>query len=76
MDERTAKRYASVQHIKRQWYYKPGVVEDLNPFETCPTRAWRYKMRVWVVTLKRAFDQAQEQQLEDSTPDLMITGSE
>ena len=51
MDERTAKRYASVQHIKQKPYYRPGI-EDPNPFETCPTRAWRYKMKVWVVTLK------------------------
>ena len=48
MDKRTAKRYASVQHIKQQWYYRPGVIDDeLDLFdENCMTRRWRYKMRV------------------------------
>ena len=71
MDERTAKRYASVQHIKQKWYYRPGDIDEPNPFETCPTRRWRYKMRVWVLALKRAFDQDQEPQHEDAAPDLM-----
>ena len=35
-----------------------------------------YKMRVWVLGLKRAFDQDQEPQREDPAPDLMMAGSE
>ena len=75
MDARMQKRYASVQHIKQQWYYRPGVVDDEpDPGENCPTRMWRFKMLVWVIALKRAF-QDQEPRHEDAAPDLMA-GSE
>ena len=59
MDERQAKRVASVQQIKQKPYYRPGVVdEEPDPLdETCPTRKWRYKLRVWVVALKRMQEQ-------------------
>ena len=72
MEERTAKRYASVQHVKQQWYYRPGVTDDEpDPFdETCPTRKWRYNMHLWVKALKRAF-RDQEPQHQDAAPDLM-----
>ena len=71
-DERTAKRYASVQHIKQKPYYRPGVIDDPNPFdETCATRAWKYKMKVWVATLKRMHAQEQLPQPENAAPDLM-----
>ena len=68
MDKRTAKRYASEQHIKQQWYYRPGVIDDeLDPFdENCPTRRWRYKMRVWVLGMKRTLDRDQRPQNEDA----------
>ena len=70
MDARMQKRYASVQHIKQMPYYRPGVVHDEpDPFDkTCPTRMRRYKLRVWVIALKRAY---QEPRHEDAAPDLM-----
>ena len=73
-DARMQKRLASVQHIKQQWYYKPGLAdEEPDPFdETCPTRMWRHKVRVWFVTLKRAFDQHKEPQREDAVPDVIF----
>ena len=73
MDARMQKRYASVQLIKHQWYYRPGVVDDEpDPFdENCPTRMWGFKMRVWVIALKRAF-QDQEARHEDSIPDVIF----
>ena len=78
MDGKTAKRYASVQHIKQKPYYHPGVIEDPDPFEACPTRAWRYKMKVWVLTLKRmqAFDRDRLPQKIDAAPDVMAEGSQ
>ena len=78
MDERTAKRYASVQHIKQKPYYRPGIIEDPDPFEPCPTRLWRHKMKIWVVTLKRlqAFDRDQLSQHEDAAPDVTADGSQ
>ena len=52
MDSRTAKRMAQVAHIKSKPYYVPMDVEP-DPFaENCPTRMFKYRMRVWVEALK------------------------
>ena len=52
MDSRTAKRVAQVAHIRSKPYYTPIHVEP-DPFvENCPTRLWKYRMRVWVEALK------------------------
>ena len=73
MDMRTAKRQASVEHVKRKRYYKPGVVHDEpDPFDkTCSTRRWRYHMRWWVMALKEA-SQDQEVRHEDLVPDVIF----
>ena len=53
MDARTKKRVDSVQHIKSKPYFRPGIEQDPDPFdETCSTRMWRFKMKVWVETMK------------------------
>ena len=78
MDGQTEKRFASVQHIKQKLYYRPGVVEDPDPFEACPTRAWRCKMKEWVLTLKRmqAFDRDRLPQKEDAARNVISEGSQ
>ena len=54
IDARTAKRMAHVRHIKQKPYYRPGLVEQPDPSaQTCSTRMWKYKMRVWVETMKK-----------------------
>ena len=70
MDERTAKRVGSVQHIQNKPYYRK-VIGEPDPFETCPTRTWRHKMRVWVLALKRMQDQDQLPQREDAAAAVM-----
>ena len=52
MDSQTAKRVAQVAHIRSKPYYVPVDVEPDPLVENCPTRLWRYRMRVWVETLK------------------------
>ena len=52
MDARTAKRVAQVQHIKSKPYYVP-IAEEPDPFSDVSTRAWRYSVQIWKVTLKR-----------------------
>ena len=51
MDARTQKRMASVQHIKQKPYYRP-LSEEPDPTATCSSRLWKWKMKVWVETLK------------------------
>ena len=54
IDSRTAKRMVQVQHIEQKSYYRPGLVEEPDPSaQTCSTRMWKYKMRVWVDTMKK-----------------------
>ena len=73
MDPRTKKRLESVQHIKAKPYFRPGLVEEPNPLdETCSTRTWKYKMREWVLALKKTqtFDQDQLPQQENPAHDV------
>ena len=76
MDPRTQKRISSVAHIKSKAYYRP-VIEEPDPIdEACSTRMWRFKMKVWVATLKRRQTCDEDQpQHEDAAPDV-IAGSE
>ena len=48
---------ASVQHIKQKPYYRP-LSEEPDPTATCSTRLWKWKMKVWVETLKEQADRA------------------
>ena len=53
MDSRTAKRVAQVAHIKSKPYYVPMDDVEPDPFaENCPTRMFKYRMRLWVEALK------------------------
>ena len=52
MGSRTAKRVAQVAHIISKPYYTPVDSEPDPLVENCPTRMWKYRMRVWVETLK------------------------
>lgn len=63
IDARMAKRMAQVWHIEQKPYYRPGLAEQPDPSaQTCSTRMWKYKMNVWVQTLKRAHARDQDQQ--------------
>ena len=54
IDSRTAKRMAQVRDIEQKSYYRPGFVEEPDPSaQTCSTRMWKYKVRVWVETMKK-----------------------
>ena len=72
MDARTAKRVAQVQHIKGEKYYAP-VAEEPDPVAMCATRMWKFKMKVWVETLKKTHTRNQDQlpqQEEDPAPEV------
>ena len=50
---RLLKRLDAVQHIRNEPYFRPGIKSEPDPFdETCSTRKWKFKMKVWVETLK------------------------
>ena len=61
MDARTAKRVAQVQHIKGKPYFRAGLVDEPDPLAICATRMWKWKMKVWVETLKKAHTCDQDQ---------------
>ena len=52
MDARTRKRIGSVAHIKSKPYYKPIIDEPDPVADNCSTRMWKFKMKLWVETLK------------------------
>ena len=76
MDARVAKRVAQVQRIKRKKYYVP-VAEEPDPIATCATRMWKFKMKVWVETLKKAHTRNQDQlpQHEENPAPEVMAGS-
>ena len=62
MDAKTAKRVAQVHDIKGKPYYRAGLIDEPDPLAICATRMWKWKMNVWVQTLKRAHARDQDQQ--------------
>lgn len=76
MDARTAKRIAQVQRIKGKRYYVP-VAEEPDPVAICATRMWKFKMKVWVETLKKthACNQDQLPQHEEDPAPAVMAGS-
>ena len=70
---RLLKRLESVQHIKNKPYFRPGIESEPDPFdETCSTRMWRFKMKIWVETLKTIeFGSCRYKSIRDPAPDVI-----
>ena len=71
MDAKTAKRVAQIQRVKGKPYFRAGLIEEPDPLAVCATRMWKWKMSVWVQTLKQAHARDRDQQLpheEDPAP--------